>query len=153
MFVYDNDITYSLSDDLEGPGKYFKIYEDDDSDYDIKASDKVRLYFQTDCVEVFYFSEEQRDFIDDETKIFCELPLIIVSTYMTAQRILNDLGYERYAKKSAIIHMTCRYSDDIRYLYTNQLYLGEYTREIWTKKADIKPFRFNKSDMCECPLD
>ena len=31
MFVYDNGITYSLSDDLEGPGKYFKIYEDDDS--------------------------------------------------------------------------------------------------------------------------
>ena len=66
--------------------KYFKIYEDDDSDYDIKASDKVRLYFQTDCVEVFYFSEEQRDFTDDDTKFFCEVPLIIVATYMTAQR-------------------------------------------------------------------
>lgn len=82
-------------------------------------------------------------------RFFCEVPLIIVSSYATVQLILNDLRYECYEKKSPIIHIDCRYSDDVRYLYTNQLYFGEYIREIWTKKSDIKPYRFNKFDLRE----
>lgn len=143
MFIYnEGKEKYYLSSESEYSKQNFEVYVEE-SIYKIKNSDIVDLYMHDNCIELFYYSNNTNPKDSMGIDALCGISLRITTEYEDALMILEDLGYELYAKDDMEIITDCLYSSINDKDYLKRIFLGECIREIWTKKENIKPFRFD----------
>lgn len=121
----------------------FEIYTEDSYE-EIKGNYMVDLYMHDDCIEVFYYTNNTYQKSTMDTNALSGISLRLTTEYNEALEILKDLGYVLYARDSQVLYTDCLYSTKkAKEDYFKRIFLGECIREIWTKKEDIKPFRFS----------
>ena len=149
MFIYNKGKeTHYLSPESERFQQNFEVYCEDSS-YEIKNSDIVDLYMHDDCIELIYYSDNSNRKSSMGIDALCGISLRISTEYSDALKILEDLGYELYAHDSSDIITDCLYPTKEDKDYLKRIYVGSLIREIWTKKEDIKPFRFKDCELKE----
>ena len=142
MFIYnEGKETYYLSPESEYSKQNFEVYVEE-AVYKIKNSDIVDLYIHDNCIELLYYTNNTYSKDSMGIDALCGISLRITAEYEVALMILEDLGYELYAKDDMKIITDCLYSSIEDKDYLKRIYLGDCIREIWTQKEDIKPFRF-----------
>lgn len=130
----------------------FEVYTEELDFETIKDDDIADLYFHDNCVEVIYYTNNAYKPNTMDTSALRGRTLRITLTYKEARNILLDLGYEFYANRSLEMYSDCLYSEKNNDNF-KRMYLGELIREIWTKKENIKPFRFERCAIPEKETD
>ena len=127
----------------------FEVYTEDAGYAEPNGDDIVDLYFHVICIELMYYSNNTYKKNTMGTDALGGRVLRLTVSYDEATNILWDLGYELYSHNSLDIYSDCLYSKKDEIFCHKCIYLGIFTREIWTKKESIKPFRFERCEISE----